>query len=141
MRAATALNLRAVLKSSEKRHMSSPTLIVSHKTVSMNCSRSSRLHFIAQQSKSQLAERSIRSKASERLNNNIEAILGKVDCKKDGKACGKHKRRFSVSTVRHPHTHTSYFLPFCFTRFGFWFPSVSVTHFHFCLRSCCLFRN
>lgn len=50
MRAATALNLRAVLKSSEKRHMSSPTLIVSHKTVSMNCSRSSRLHFIAQQS-------------------------------------------------------------------------------------------
>lgn len=139
MRAATALNLRAVFNSSEKRHISSPTLIVSHKTVFMFKVAETSLHRATIESG--LAERSIRSKASERLNNNIEAILGKVDCKKDGKACGKHKRRFSVSTVRHPHTHTSYFLPFCFTRFGFWFPSVSVALFHFCLRSCCLFRN
>ena len=110
MRAATALNLLAVFISSENRHIST-TLIVSHLNFCVNLQGLSIIHFLKRRKGDW--KRWIRSKANGELKNNFVTVFQKRFAKKDGKACGKHKR-FSVSTVQQ-HTHTDFcFFPFCY---------------------------
>jgi hypothetical protein len=110
MRAATALNLRAVFISSENRHIST-TLIVSHFRFFITLQGLSLIHFFNEARKRQWERASEPVKGQRRTEKQLCNSFQKWFAKKDGKACGKHKR-FSVSTVpaKHSHTRTGEFL-------------------------------
>lgn len=149
MRAATALNLRAVLMSSEKRHISNPTLIVSH--FYFLITRQGSLLFTplssarARRRKFRREKRSNRSKANEGLNYKTVTLSQKRIAKKDGKACGKTQKIFRFHCASHSHTRTVCFACFPFALFvsqrDLLLPSQS--HFHTaCLfLPFCLLRN
>lgn len=136
MRAATALNLRAVLKSSEKRHISNPTLIVSHKTVSMNCPRSSRLHFIAQQLNSDWRSVLSGQRPAKDWTTTLKQFSAKWIAKRTEKLAENTKDDFPFPLCG-THTRTRP-ISFPFVSLDLVSVSVSFTHFHFCLLVVCL---
>lgn len=145
MRAATALNLLAVLISSEKRHMSNPTLILIVCHFCFLITLQGRQVFTSyhepkQSNRKFTEQRLYRSEANGGLKHSIVQVL-KVDCEKGRKSLRKNTKDFPFPLCTLIHTHTFYSFPFVSQCDSILFLLPSQSHFHACCFPFYLFTN